>query len=173
MSKTGLPVHYHQRDFDQHPPAYAPGYKTSVLRSPRNALISPDQSLTEITGPIFRANPKGCPRCTGSGYRGRIGIHELMLTNDELVDAINRARSTDPEAIRIALPGVRARLGAPVYFDETSLVAAAAPAVEDVKLGVTQIRHVVRRQAPLGVQTDLVQHAAEIDQPTDLGVDAA
>jgi type IV pilus assembly protein PilB len=42
------------------------------------------------TGPIFRAHAKGCPRCSGSGYRGRIGIHELMLTNDELVDAINR-----------------------------------------------------------------------------------
>ena len=31
---------YAQRNTDDHPPAYAPGYKTSVLRSPKNALIS-------------------------------------------------------------------------------------------------------------------------------------
>jgi hypothetical protein len=31
---------YAQRNTDDHPPAYTPGYKTSVLRSPKNALIS-------------------------------------------------------------------------------------------------------------------------------------
>jgi len=42
-----------QRDLGVHPPAYAPAYKTSVLRSPRNALISLQNSLSEITGPAF------------------------------------------------------------------------------------------------------------------------
>ena len=54
------------------------------------------------TGPIFRAHPKGCPRCSGSGYRGRVGIHELMLTNDELIDAINRGLES-AELKRIAM----------------------------------------------------------------------
>jgi protocatechuate 3,4-dioxygenase beta subunit len=31
---------YAQRNTDDHPPAYTPSYKTSVLRSPKNALIS-------------------------------------------------------------------------------------------------------------------------------------
>jgi len=44
---------FHQRDRSVHPPAYAPGYKTSVLRSPQNALISLQNSLSEITGPVF------------------------------------------------------------------------------------------------------------------------
>ena len=31
----------------------------------------------------------GCPTCGGSGYKGRVGIHELMGTSEELVKAIN------------------------------------------------------------------------------------
>jgi protocatechuate 3,4-dioxygenase beta subunit len=50
---------YHQRDYRIHPPAYAPGYKTTVLRSPKNALISVDPSLSEITGPVFGAAELG------------------------------------------------------------------------------------------------------------------
>lgn len=42
-----------QRDRTIHPPAFAPTYKTSVLRSPRNALISLQNSLSEITAPVF------------------------------------------------------------------------------------------------------------------------
>lgn len=42
------------------------------------------------SGPIFKANPKGCPKCGGSGYKGRVGIHELMITNEELIEAINK-----------------------------------------------------------------------------------
>ncbi|HWL15076.1 MAG TPA: GspE/PulE family protein [Opitutus sp.] len=42
------------------------------------------------SGQIFKHNPKGCPKCGGSGYKGRVGIHELMITNEELVDAINK-----------------------------------------------------------------------------------
>ncbi|MCS5873445.1 protocatechuate 3,4-dioxygenase subunit beta [Klebsiella pneumoniae subsp. pneumoniae] len=41
------------------PPAYAPGYKTSVLRSPKNALISLQNSLSEITGPVFSRDDLG------------------------------------------------------------------------------------------------------------------
>lgn len=41
------------RDRSVHPPALAPGYKTSVLRAPRQALISLQQTLSEVTGPLF------------------------------------------------------------------------------------------------------------------------
>ena len=50
---------YYQRDRDRHPPAYAPGYKTSVSRSPRQSLISLQQSVSEITGPVFGQNDIG------------------------------------------------------------------------------------------------------------------
>jgi type IV pilus assembly protein PilB len=42
------------------------------------------------SGQIFKANLKGCPKCGGSGYKGRVGIHELMVSNEELVAAINK-----------------------------------------------------------------------------------
>ncbi len=44
---------FFQRDRQWHPPAYAPGYKTTVLRSPQKALISLNNTLSEITGPVF------------------------------------------------------------------------------------------------------------------------
>lgn len=48
-----------QRDRSIHPPAYTPDYKTSVLRSPQKALISLQNSLSEITGPSFSADELG------------------------------------------------------------------------------------------------------------------
>ncbi|UYA61291.1 General secretion pathway protein E 1 [Pectobacterium sp. F1-1] len=36
-------------------------------------------------------NPVGCPQCSYTGYRGRIGIHELVLINDDVRAAIHRS----------------------------------------------------------------------------------
>lgn len=47
---------FYQRDRTLHPPAFTPGYKTSVARSPRYALISLQNSVSEITGPVFGHN---------------------------------------------------------------------------------------------------------------------
>ena len=44
---------FFDRDRAWHPPAFAPGYKTSVLRSPQRALLSLDGTISEITGPVF------------------------------------------------------------------------------------------------------------------------
>ncbi|MEN9403757.1 MAG: Type secretion system protein [Verrucomicrobiota bacterium] len=54
------------------------------------------------SGPIYKANAKGCAKCSGTGYKGRIGIHELMVTNEELIDAINKEAET-AELKRIAM----------------------------------------------------------------------
>src|SRR5690554_6265635 len=48
-----------QRDRSIHPPAYTPGYKTSVLRSPQKALISIENTLSEVTGPQFSPDELG------------------------------------------------------------------------------------------------------------------
>lgn len=47
------PAEFYMRDRAMHPPAHAPGYKTSVPRSPRQALLTLQQTLSEITGPTF------------------------------------------------------------------------------------------------------------------------
>ena len=41
------------RDRNWHPKALTPDYKTSILRSPRQALVSIPQSASEATGPDF------------------------------------------------------------------------------------------------------------------------
>ena len=50
---------FYSRDWSQHPPALTPWYKTSTLRSPRQALLSLQSSLSEVTGPIFGHNELG------------------------------------------------------------------------------------------------------------------
>lgn len=41
------------------------------------------------TGKVPGASEDGCPACGGNGYKGRVGIHELMATSEELIKAIN------------------------------------------------------------------------------------
>lgn len=53
MPKEG---EFYQRDWDWHPPAFAPQYKTTVARSPRYSLITLQNTMSEITGPTFGHN---------------------------------------------------------------------------------------------------------------------
>ena len=56
------------------------------------------------SGQIYKAGPKGCPKCNNTGYKGRVGIHELLINNEELVEAINRGVET-AELKRIGMKG--------------------------------------------------------------------
>jgi protocatechuate 3,4-dioxygenase beta subunit len=78
------PVEFYQRDRSLHPPAYAPGYKTSVGRSPRKALLSLQNSLSEITGPVF-------------------GQNDIGLLDNDLIR--NYAKDGDPIGERIIVHG--------------------------------------------------------------------
>ncbi|HLJ69926.1 MAG TPA: protocatechuate 3,4-dioxygenase subunit beta, partial [Roseiarcus sp.] len=50
MKETGT---FYRRDRGWHPPPLTPQYKTSVLRSPRVALLSLENTISELTGPVF------------------------------------------------------------------------------------------------------------------------
>jgi len=50
---------FFQRDHSVHPPALSPFYKSSVLRSPRIPPLSLQNSLSEVTGPVFRPDELG------------------------------------------------------------------------------------------------------------------
>jgi type IV pilus assembly protein PilB len=54
------------------------------------------------SGPIFQAAQGGCHMCGGVGYKGRIGIHEIMMNNEEIVAAVSRSVDT-AEIKRIAI----------------------------------------------------------------------
>ncbi|SPZ56207.1 Protocatechuate 3,4-dioxygenase beta chain [Serratia quinivorans] len=84
----------YQRNYDRHPPVLTPEYKTSVLRSPKNALISLQNSLSEITGPVF-------------------GQHELGALDNDLI--LNYAKQGLPIGERIIVHGyVRDENGLPM-----------------------------------------------------------
>jgi type II secretory ATPase GspE/PulE/Tfp pilus assembly ATPase PilB-like protein len=48
---------------------------------------------------IYRG--EGCPKCRKTGYAGRIGVFELFVPDDELLDAISRG-ATLQELRRLA-----------------------------------------------------------------------
>jgi len=81
MSEQGS---YFQRDRDWHPPALAPQYKTSVLRSPRRALLSLETTASEMTGPVF-------------------GHDRLGPLDDDLI--LNYAQTGEPIGPRIIVYG--------------------------------------------------------------------
>jgi type IV pilus assembly protein PilB len=54
------------------------------------------------SGIIYKANPAGCPTCGGLGYKGRVGIHELMTNSEALTAAINKEAEV-AELKRIAM----------------------------------------------------------------------
>lgn len=78
------PAEFYMRDRNLHPPALDVGYKTSVQRSPRQALLTVQQSLSEVTGPTF-----------GHGQFGPCD-HDLIL---------NFAHGGDPVGERIIVHG--------------------------------------------------------------------
>lgn len=47
----------------------------------------------------------GCHRCNNTGYRGRIGVFELLVINDDLADALRRSDSSDFMKIARKTPG--------------------------------------------------------------------
>ncbi len=48
-----------------------------------------DEGLTEV--PFYRG--KGCPHCRGTGYKGRVAFHELVLITEEIRQLISDGRS--------------------------------------------------------------------------------
>jgi type IV pilus assembly protein PilB len=76
-----------------------------VCKVPHNPIPREKELLERAigwSGQIYRNNPRGCPKCGGSGYRGRVGIHELMVVSEELIAGINKGLEA-AEIKRIAM----------------------------------------------------------------------
>ena len=72
------------RDYTRQPPAFTPDYKSTTLRSPRLALWSLQNSLSEVTGPVF-------------------GHEELGPRDNDLI--LNYAKEGEPIGERTILHG--------------------------------------------------------------------
>jgi type II secretory ATPase GspE/PulE/Tfp pilus assembly ATPase PilB-like protein len=69
------------------------------------AILGLDESeaadITHLHAPV------GCDRCRGTGYRGRIGLFEILKPNDELHDLILKRESTRTLAECARVNGMR------------------------------------------------------------------
>jgi general secretion pathway protein E/type IV pilus assembly protein PilB len=54
---------------------YKPGQEELPEDFPIDSRLDPDLRLFK---------PRGCEKCRGTGFRGRIGIYELLVTNEEI-----------------------------------------------------------------------------------------
>ena len=59
--------------------------KRQVTEAERNLFKS---VLGQDVNEIYTANPSGCPHCS-HGYKGRIAVHEVLLINQDIRDAIS------------------------------------------------------------------------------------
>jgi type IV pilus assembly protein PilB len=85
------------------------------------------------SGQVFKANPQGCPTCGGTGYKGRVGIHELMTNSEELVEGINK------EVEVAALKRIAMKNGMKTLHQDSML---------KVKMGLTTIEEALANVPP-------------------------
>ncbi len=111
----------------------------------------------EHGGRIFRAKSDGCPACGGIGYKGRVGIHELMQTSEDLVRGINAGYETavlKKIAIHNGMKTLHQDALLKVFEGLTSLeeaVATIPPDMEDLRaiMGAASLEELLGATAPL------------------------
>ena len=86
------PAEYYMRDRRLHPPAHHPAYKTSVPRSPRLALLTLHQTLSEVTGPTFGHNDIAPldNDLTLNYAHGGMPVGERIILHGHVLDENNR-----------------------------------------------------------------------------------
>jgi type IV pilus assembly protein PilB len=63
---------------------------TPVDHLRRLGLPVPDGLGTDSNGEVVLYEGSGCDACKGTGYKGRTGVHELLVMNDEIRDEVLR-----------------------------------------------------------------------------------
>ncbi|MEX0332084.1 MAG: GspE/PulE family protein [Puniceicoccaceae bacterium] len=107
------------------------------------------QRAIEWTGSISHAKDGGCPACNGIGYKGRVGIHELMPTSEELIKGINAEYDT-AKIKRIAV-----RNGMKTLHQDSML---------KVKEGITTIEEAISGVPPDMEDIRKIQAAATLEE---------
>jgi type IV pilus assembly protein PilB len=99
-------------------------YSPSVDELLRNR-VSPEVAAASDGAAFYRK--RGCPRCGHSGYKGRVGIFQLMVMSEELESlAVGRASREDLEREAISL-GMRT-----LWDDGLAKVAAGVTSIEEL-----------------------------------------
>jgi type II secretory ATPase GspE/PulE/Tfp pilus assembly ATPase PilB-like protein len=66
--------------------------------------------FTELGGAKTLFRPRGCSECNNTGYKGRIGIHELLVTNDAMKLLVAKHASVEELRTEAVKAGMRTLL---------------------------------------------------------------
>ena len=91
---------------------------------PKEEELAMTAELTD-RGTFFR--PRGCEACNGTGYKGRLGAHEMLTLNDRIKEAILRSASAGEiheEAVRNGM--------IPIFRDSLEKAAKGITSLEEV-----------------------------------------
>jgi type IV pilus assembly protein PilB len=93
---------------------------------PREVLLTyfQEDGLTEV--PFYRG--RGCPHCRGTGYRGRVAFHELVLITDEVRQLISDGRSSQEITRAAARAGYR-----PLRYDGLKKVLLGLTTIDEIE----------------------------------------
>lgn len=89
-AKCKEPYHPSVQEFNEMVEVYGPDYF--------------DRTGIDYTPELTCYKPKGCPACNNSGFKGRMGVHELLVGSDDVKRAVQRRAPID-ELRKIALDG--------------------------------------------------------------------
>ncbi len=88
--------------------------------------------------------PVGCHRCNNTGYRGRIGVFEMLIMNEELSDALRRENTSDFVKIANRTAGYQ-----PLVVS----------ALNEAAIGVTSLEEVLRVAEQIDESSDFMDVA--------------
>jgi protocatechuate 3,4-dioxygenase beta subunit len=91
MSSVVLPAAYRPDADGTHPPLSYPGYGSTALRHPTNALTLLPQRLTELTGPVFGAGRVQRGEDDLTQYDGGEAVGQRIVVHGRLLDSDGRA----------------------------------------------------------------------------------
>ncbi|MCH7904059.1 MAG: type II/IV secretion system protein [Armatimonadetes bacterium] len=89
----------------------------------------PEEVGAETKGELKLFKGAGCDKCRGSGYKGRTGVHELLVLSDEIRDQILHKAPTH-EIRKMAI--------------QNGMKSLQADAVQKILMGVTSVDEVLR-----------------------------
>jgi type IV pilus assembly protein PilB len=106
-----------------------PECKVEEKEHDRQYLISIGFDEDDLDGLVIYG-PKGCAKCNGGGYKGRVGLFELMEVTDEVGKAIN-AEVPEDQLRKVAI--------------QEGMVPLRQAGIEKIKEGLTSIEEVLKK----------------------------
>ena len=99
-------------------------------KEPYEPTPNEKRQIEKFAGSVERLfRPKGCPRCRNLGYTGRIGIYELFVPDDRLIERISQGATLNEMRELAKQPGMKT-----LRMD----------GMEKVKSGITTLEEVYR-----------------------------